>query len=87
MSLCHVAMVAKFLDENKPKTSLKSELALFQTTPILFNFILFVKCWRNFLGLNPKGPYLSLEKDKENSMLCSPTLLSGRVKLSGGFMS
>ena len=40
-------MVEKFLDENKPKTSLKSEFALFQTTTILFNFILFVKCWRN----------------------------------------
>ena len=40
-----------------------------------------------FQGLNTKGPYLSLEKDNENSMLFSATLLSGRVKLgSGGFM-
>ena len=38
-SLRHVAMVAKFLDGNKQKTSLKSEFALFQTSPILFNFI------------------------------------------------
>ena len=37
--LRHVAMVAKFLDDNKPKTSLKSEFALFQTSSILFNFI------------------------------------------------
>ena len=29
--------------------------------------------WRNFLGLNPKGPYLSLEKEKENFVLCLPT--------------
>ena len=27
---------------------------------------LFGKCWRNFLGLNLKGPYLSLEKEKDN---------------------
>ena len=49
------------------KTNRKSEFALFQTSTILFKFIWFVKWWRNFLGLNPKGPYLSLEKEKENS--------------------
>ena len=38
-SLRHVAMVAKFLDDNKPIQSFKSLLALFQTSPILFNFI------------------------------------------------
>ena len=38
-SLRHVAMVAKFLDDNKPKKSLKSLSALFQTSPILFSFI------------------------------------------------
>ena len=43
----------------------KSEYALFQTSSILFNFISFVKCWRHFLVVNPKGPYLSLEKEKE----------------------
>ena len=65
-SLRHVPMVAKFLDDHKPKILLKSEFALFQTQSIFFNFIQFVKCWRNFLGLNPKGPYLSVEKEKEN---------------------
>ena len=45
------------------KLHLKSEFALFPTSSILFNFILFVKSWRNFLGLNPKGPYLILEKE------------------------
>ena len=44
----------------------KREFALFQTSTILFNFIEFVYCWRNFVGLNPKEPYLSLEKEKEN---------------------
>ena len=38
-SLHHVAMVAKFLDDNKPKRHLKSGFALFQTSSILFNFI------------------------------------------------
>ena len=38
-SLRHVSMVAKFLDDNKPKQSLKSLFALFQTSPILINFI------------------------------------------------
>ena len=48
------------------KCHLESEFALFQTSSILFSFIQFVKCWRNSLGLNPKGPYLSLEKEREN---------------------
>ena len=38
-SLHHVAMVAKFLDDNKPMKPLKSLFPLFQTLPILFNFI------------------------------------------------
>ena len=38
-SLRHVAMVAKFLDDNKPIKSLKKLFALFQPLPILFNFI------------------------------------------------
>ena len=37
-SLRHVAIVAKFLDDNKPIKSLKSPFALFQTLPILFSF-------------------------------------------------
>ena len=38
-SLRHVAMVAKFLDDNKLIKSLKSLFALFETSPILFSFI------------------------------------------------
>ena len=38
-SLRHVAMVAKFLDDNKPIKSLKSLFALLKTSPILLNFI------------------------------------------------
>ena len=29
------------------------------------NFILFVKCWQNFLGFNLIGLYLSLEEEKK----------------------
>ena len=39
-------------------------LKLFQTSSISFSFNKFVKCRLNFLRLNPKGPYLSLEKEK-----------------------
>ena len=58
-------MVAKVLDDNKPKKSLKSLFALFQTSPILFNFILFGKSWRNFLW-NRIYRYLSLEKESDS---------------------
>ena len=37
--LCHIAMVAKFLDDNKPKHHLKCGFVLFQTSLISFNFI------------------------------------------------
>ena len=45
------------------KRHLKNEFALFQTSSILFNFIQFVKCWRNYPGVNPKGPYVSFKKN------------------------
>ena len=56
-------MVVKFLDDNKPEIHLKIKFALFQTSLILFHLIcqMLVK----FSGLNPKGPYLSLEKERE----------------------
>ena len=50
------------------KRHFKSEVALFQISSILFNFILFVECWRNILGLNPKklkdAAYLIFNKRK-----------------------
>ena len=58
-------MVATFLDGNKPKMSLKSLFALFQTSPILFNFIYFGKSWRNFLWDRIYG-HLSLKKESDN---------------------
>ena len=55
-SLRHVAMVAKFLDDNKPKIHLKSKFALFQTSSILFSFIQFVT-WilAKFSGVESEG--------------------------------
>ena len=38
-SFRHVAMVAKFLDDNKSKRHSKNGFELFQTSSILFNFI------------------------------------------------
>ena len=64
-SLRHVAMVANFLDDNKLIKSLKSLFALFQTLPILFNFILFGKSWRHFLW-DRIHCYLHLEKESDN---------------------
>ena len=50
--LNHLVMVAKLLDDNKLKTSLKSEFALFQPSSLLFS-------------LKLKGLYLSLEKKEK----------------------
>ena len=49
-SFHHSAMVAKFLDD------------CFKLSLVKWN--LTVKCWQNLLGLNPKRPYLNLEKEK-----------------------
>ena len=67
-------MVAKLLDDNKPRKSLKKYMRTVSNFIDLVQFHLFVKCWQNFLGtLNQKGQYLSLEKEKEDFVLCSPT--------------
>ena len=61
----HVAMVARVLDDDKPIKSLKSVFALFQASPILFNFVWFGKSWRNFLW-DRISRYLSSEKESDN---------------------
>ena len=58
-SLRHVAMVQcskRLLDDNKPKKSLKSLFGLFQTSPILFNFIKICQ----IVAKVSLGPYLSI---------------------------
>ena len=59
-SLRHVAMVAKFLDDNKPIKSLKSLFPLFQT-----QFHVFWQILAKF-SLGRIYRYLSLEKEREN---------------------
>ena len=61
-SLHHVAMVAKFLDDNKLIRSLKSLFALFQTSlnPYSISFNL------ANLGEIFFGPYLSLENESDS---------------------
>ena len=68
-SLRRVAMVAKFLDDNKPKIDLKREFALFQTTTFFFQFRLICQKLAKFSGVNPEEPYLNLEKRKRK-FLC-----------------
>ena len=60
--LHHVAMVAIFLDDNKLKTLTRTVSNFID----LIQFHLICQMFANFLGLNPKGPYLSLEKEKDN---------------------
>ena len=55
----HIVMVAKFLVNNKSKRLLKSGFALHRSYHVL-------SILAKFSGLNPKGPYLSLEKETEN---------------------
>ena len=54
-SLRHVAIVAKFLDDNKLKIHLKSKFALFQTSSILFNFIKICQILAKFSGVESEG--------------------------------
>ena len=60
--LCHVAMLAQFLDDNSNrKRHFKVHSHFFQTSSILFSFTdLMCQMLAKFSGLHPKGPYLSL---------------------------
>ena len=66
-SLRHVAMVAKFLDDNKPKTSLKKGIRTVSNFVDFIPFHLICQILATlFQVLNPKGQDLSLQKGKEN---------------------
>ena len=69
ISLRHVAMVAKFLGDNKPKNVTLAVSDIID----LVHFQLICQMLAIFSGLNPKGTYLILEKEK-TSVLCSPSL-------------
>ena len=59
--LHHVAMVAKFPDDNKSKVTWKVDLRCFK----LHWSYLICQALAKFCGLNPKGPYLGWENEKE----------------------
>ena len=63
--------VAKIMKSTQKSTYTAFTFTLFQNSSIFFNFILFVKCWRNFLGWNPIGSYLSLENENVTSRFFS----------------
>ena len=44
---------------------------------ILLSFNQYIKCWLHFLGLNPRGLYLSLEKEKK--LFCVHLLYKARA--------
>ena len=52
MGSCSETLLVREL--KKQRRRLKSEVALFQTLPLLFHLLQFVKCWQSFLELNSK---------------------------------
>ena len=61
-SIRHVAIVAKFLDDNEPKTWIRTVSNFID----LIQFHLICQMLAKFSGVEFKGPYLSLEKEQEN---------------------
>ena len=84
--LRHVAMIAKFLDDNKPKTSLKKSIRTVSNFINLTQFHLIRKILAKLSEVEPEKTVSGLEKEKENFVLCLPIPWSGHVKL-GSFMS
>ena len=71
-SLRHVAMVATFLDDNKPKSHLKSGFALFQTSSILISFNL-SNVGEIFWVVSERTVSKFRKRKKIFCVLCSPT--------------
>ena len=76
-SLRHIAMVAKFLDDNKPKRPLKSGFALFQTS-LTYSISFNLSNAGKIFGVKSEGPYVSLEKEKQN--FCVVYMLTYSIK-------
>ena len=73
-SLRHIPMVAK--------RHLKSRFALFQTSLILFFISFICQMLAKLSGFNPKGPYVSLEKEKQNFFLVLTYSTKGAHEIS-----
>ena len=76
-SLRHIAMVAKFLDDNKPKRPLKSGFALFQTS-LTYSISFNLSNAGKIFCVKSEGPYVSLEKEKQN--FCVVYMLTYSIK-------
>ena len=66
-------MVAKFLDDNKPKHHLKSEFALFQPSAVLFSFIrnpLICKMLAKFSRVESERTVFKFRKRLRNFLCC-----------------
>ena len=86
-SLPRVAMVAKFLDDNKPKMSLKKWIHIVSNFIDLIQFYLICQKLAKFSGVESERTASKFtEKKKKAFVFCSPTPKSGRVKL-GSFTS
>ena len=68
-SLRHVPMVAKFLDDNKPKIHLRSEFALFQTFDLI-QLHLICQMLAKFSGVESKRTVFKLRKRKGKFFCC-----------------
>ena len=73
-SFRHVPMVAKFLDDHKPKILLKTEFVLFQTQSLL-QFHLICQMVANFSGAESHRTVFKFRKKKERKFLCCVYLL------------
>ena len=73
-SLRHIPMAAK--------RHLKSRFALFQTSLILFFISFICQMLAKLSGFNPKGPYVSLEKEKQNFFLVLTYSTKGAREIS-----
>ena len=71
--LGYIAMGAKFLNDNKSKIHLKRKFALFH---------LLCQILVKFSGFNLKGPYLSLEKEKETFCVVFTYSIMGAREIS-----
>ena len=70
--LRYVAMVAKFLDDNKTKTSLKKSIRTVSNFINLTQFHLIRKILAKLSEVEPEKTVSGLEKEKENFVLCLP---------------
>ena len=71
-----IDMAAKFLDDNKPKISLKNSICTVSNFINVYTgtqFYLICKILVKLSGVEPERNVSGLEKEKENFVLCSPT--------------